>query len=84
MTTVTTTDPPAQPPAAAPGAAPRPQLAWTATSPRPPVSVVILTLNEEANIADCLASCDWCDDVHVLDSGSEDRTLEIAAARGAS
>lgn len=48
-----------------------------------PVSVVILTLNEEMNIADCLASCAWCDDVHVLDSGSTDRTLELARGQGA-
>lgn len=50
---------------------------------RPPVSVVILTLNEEINIADCVASCAWCDDVHVLDSGSEDRTIQIAQSQGA-
>src|SRR5687768_13804731 len=49
----------------------------------PPVSVVILTLNEEANIAECLRSCAWCDDVHVLDSGSTDRTREIAESMGA-
>ena len=42
-----------------------------------PISVVILTLNEQANVADCLTSCAWCDDVHVLDSGSEDRTVQI-------
>lgn len=54
-----------------------------ATGPRPPVSVVILTLNEEVNIAECLASCAWCDDVHVLDSGSMDRTVEIARGLGA-
>lgn len=48
-----------------------------------PVSVVILTYNEEVNIRDCLASCAWCDDVHVLDSGSKDRTVEIARAMGA-
>jgi len=48
-----------------------------------PVSVVILTLNEEINIVDCLASCAWCDDVHVLDSGSEDRTRQLAADLGA-
>ncbi|MFO0874005.1 MAG: WcaF family extracellular polysaccharide biosynthesis acetyltransferase [Phycisphaerales bacterium] len=48
-----------------------------------PVSVVILALNEEINIADCLASCAWCDDVHVVDSGSTDRTVEIARACGA-
>jgi acetyltransferase-like isoleucine patch superfamily enzyme/glycosyltransferase involved in cell wall biosynthesis len=48
-----------------------------------PVSVVILTLNEQVNIADCLASCEWSDDVHVLDSGSTDRTREIAEELGA-
>lgn len=50
---------------------------------RPPVSVVILTLNEEGNIAECIKSCTaWCDDVHVLDSGSTDRTCQIAQAMG--
>lgn len=48
-----------------------------------PVSVVILTYNEEPNLADCLRSCAWCDDVHVVDSGSSDRTAEIARAMGA-
>ncbi|MEM1353314.1 MAG: WcaF family extracellular polysaccharide biosynthesis acetyltransferase [Planctomycetota bacterium] len=47
------------------------------------VSVVILTLNEDNNIADCLASCAWCDDVHVLDSGSTDATRELAHQLGA-
>ncbi len=50
---------------------------------RPPVSVVILTLNEEINIRAAIDSCDWCDDVHVLDSGSTDRTQEIAREMGA-
>lgn len=50
--------------------------------PRPPVSVVILTFNEEANIAECIRSCSWSDDVHVLDSGSTDRTVEIARSMG--
>ena len=31
----------------------------------------------------CLASCGWCDDVHVVDSGSTDRTVEIAESMGA-
>jgi len=48
-----------------------------------PVSVVILTYDEEDNIAACLRSCQWCDDVHVLDSGSRDRTCEIAREMGA-
>ncbi len=50
---------------------------------RPKVSVVILTLDEEINIAECVESCAWCDDVHVLDSGSKDRTAEIARSLGA-
>jgi glycosyltransferase involved in cell wall biosynthesis len=47
------------------------------------ISVLILTLNEEINIGDCLDSVTWADDVLVLDSGSEDRTVEIAQDRGA-
>ncbi len=47
------------------------------------ISVLILTLNEEVNIGDCIDSVGWADDVLVLDSGSEDRTVEIAEARGA-
>jgi len=47
------------------------------------ISVLILTLNEEVNIGDCLDSVGWTDDVLVLDSGSEDRTVEIAEAKGA-
>ena len=46
-------------------------------------SILILTKNEEANIAACLDSVAWCDDVVVLDSHSTDRTRDIAAARGA-
>lgn len=51
--------------------------------PRPPVSVIVLTYNEEGNIRACLESCAWCDDVHVLDSGSNDRTRQIAEEMGA-
>lgn len=47
------------------------------------VSVLILTLNEEANLADCLASCAWSDDIVVFDSLSSDRTVDIARERGA-
>ncbi len=47
------------------------------------ISVLILTLNEEINIGDCLDSVRWADDVLVLDSGSDDRTVEIARNRGA-
>lgn len=46
-------------------------------------SVVILTLNEEKNLPACLASLAGCNDIVVLDSGSTDRTVEIAKAAGA-
>jgi glycosyltransferase involved in cell wall biosynthesis len=47
------------------------------------VSALILTLNEEINIAACLDSLSWCDDVVVLDSLSTDRTRAIATEHGA-
>jgi glycosyltransferase involved in cell wall biosynthesis len=47
------------------------------------VSALILTLNEEINISDCLESLSWCDDVVVLDSNSTDSTRAIAAKWGA-
>ena len=48
-----------------------------------PVSILILTLNEESNIGACLDRLRDFDDVVVLDSGSTDRTAEIARGRGA-
>jgi glycosyltransferase involved in cell wall biosynthesis len=47
------------------------------------VSVLIFTLNEEKNIDACLESVGWSDDIHVLDSYSNDRTVEMAQAFGA-
>jgi glycosyltransferase involved in cell wall biosynthesis len=47
------------------------------------ISVLILTLNEEVNLAECVDSCSWCDDIIVFDSFSGDRTPEIAAAKHA-
>jgi glycosyltransferase involved in cell wall biosynthesis len=47
------------------------------------VSVLILTLNEEANLPQCLDSVSWSDDIVVFDSFSSDRTVEIAKAAGA-
>jgi hypothetical protein len=47
------------------------------------VSVLILTFNEEANLDACLDALAWCDDILVLDSGSTDRTVEIARANKA-
>ena len=47
------------------------------------ISVVILTYNEETNIARCLDSVSWSDDILVVDSFSEDRTVEISKHHGA-
>jgi glycosyltransferase involved in cell wall biosynthesis len=41
------------------------------------LSVVIITFNEEANLARTLASVTWADEIIVVDSGSTDRTREI-------
>jgi glycosyltransferase involved in cell wall biosynthesis len=46
-------------------------------------SILIPALNEERNLADCLASVAWADDVVVVDSGSRDRTCAIAQQAGA-
>src|ERR1700694_3796310 len=49
-----------------------------------PVSVLILTYNEELNLPDSLAGAtELSDDVHVVDSFSTDRTVEIANQYGA-
>lgn len=50
----------------------------------PQISGVTITLDEEAVIADCITSLQRvCDDVVVVDSGSSDRTVEIAEGLGA-
>tara|TARA_R100000027_G_scaffold67357_1_gene65742 strand:- start:3360 stop:4190 length:831 start_codon:yes stop_codon:yes gene_type:complete len=47
------------------------------------ISIVILTLNEEADLPKCLESIRSFDDIHVLDSGSNDQTQKIAREAGA-
>lgn len=47
------------------------------------LSVVILTLNEESNIVDCVASVKGADQILVIDAGSVDRTQELARGAGA-
>jgi glycosyltransferase involved in cell wall biosynthesis len=42
------------------------------------LSVMVLTKNEERNIVDCLESVRWADEIVVIDSGSTDRTVELA------
>ena len=50
------------------------RVAWDCLS----LSVVIITFNEEANLARTLASVAWADELVVVDSGSTDRTREVA------
>lgn len=47
------------------------------------LSVIIITRNEEDNLPDCLESVSWADEIVVVDSGSTDRTREMAEARRA-
>ncbi|WCJ59713.1 glycosyltransferase family 2 protein [Fontisphaera persica] len=47
------------------------------------VSVLIPTFNEENNIAFCINSVSWADEVVVVDSASQDATRETAKAIGA-
>jgi|SRR5690554_5464753 len=42
------------------------------------ISVIIITKNEEKNIEACLKSVDWADEIILVDSESEDKTVEIA------
>lgn len=48
-----------------------------------PVSILLLTHNEERQLSAYLAAVAWAAEVVVVDSGSTDRTLEIARAAGA-
>ena len=46
------------------------------------ISTIILTKDESKNIKSCIDSLNWCDDIHVLDSGSSDNTVEICKSKG--
>ena len=48
-----------------------------------PLSVVIITLNEEKNIERALKSVRWAAEIIIYDSGSSDQTIEIAKKMGA-
>jgi glycosyltransferase involved in cell wall biosynthesis len=50
---------------------------------RESITAYVYAYNEERNIADCIRSVQWCDEVLVVDSHSTDRTQEIARALGA-
>jgi len=47
------------------------------------ISVAIVAMDEEANIARTLASVGWADEIVLVDSGSKDRTCDIARDHGA-
>ena len=49
----------------------------------PSVTVTIITLNEAAHIAAAIESAAWADEVIVVDAGSTDATLAVAAGAGA-
>ena len=49
-----------------------------------PISVCLIVKNEEAYLDDCLKSVkDWVNEIIVVDTGSKDRTVEIAKENGA-
>lgn len=48
-----------------------------------PISLVVITFNEEKNLARALKAADFCSEMIVVDSGSTDETLEIAKSFGA-
>jgi glycosyltransferase involved in cell wall biosynthesis len=47
------------------------------------ISATVITFNEERNIARVIESLRCCDEILVVDSGSNDRTVEIAVKLGA-
>ena len=42
------------------------------------ISAVVSAYNEEKNIADCLESLEWADEIIVVDNTSSDKTVQIA------
>jgi len=50
---------------------------------RTPLSAVVTTWNNATTLGRCLASLSFADEIVVVDSGSTDRTIEIARAAGA-
>ena len=50
----------------------------SSSSPREKISAFVICFNEEADISACLNSITFCDEIVVIDSFSNDRTVEIA------
>ena len=50
---------------------------------RKTLSIAMIAMNEEANLPRTLESVKWADEIVVVDSGSRDRTIEIAKSFGA-
>lgn len=53
------------------------------TNHRTPLSAVLITRNAASQLAECLVSVAFCDEILVVDSGSEDATVQIAGRHGA-
>ncbi len=70
-----------------PAASPRLGKGATDSAPRvgatPTITAAVITKNEAHNIRDCLAALSWADELLVLDSLSDDETVPIARALGA-
>lgn len=51
--------------------------------PRVPVSVIVPIKNEAENLVHCLSSVRWADEIFVVDSQSNDGSIEVAQGHGA-
>jgi glycosyltransferase involved in cell wall biosynthesis len=58
-------------------------ISLTPATDRPSITAVIVATNEEAMIVNCIESLRWCDEILVLDAGSEDKTISLAESAGA-
>ncbi|KKQ96229.1 MAG: Glycosyl transferase family 2, partial [Candidatus Woesebacteria bacterium GW2011_GWA1_39_12] len=47
------------------------------------ISAIIIAINEEKKISDCLESLSWVDEILVIDGGSKDKTVSISKKYGA-
>jgi glycosyltransferase involved in cell wall biosynthesis len=47
------------------------------------ISAIVITKNEEEKIGECLESLSWVDEILVIDTGSDDKTIEIATKKKA-